>query len=156
MKIEDINFLIPRDYKNKTGKPKKSARTPFWLKLDNSIEDIEIDKITNQEEMLNLEESLLEISKIGSELKKRINSSNLIKYKNAIRSFFKMVYKNAFLVSEEISSRSNILQKKYTIIKIVDEKLNKLAISIMQNQVEQFDILSKLEEIQGLLVNLLQ
>ncbi len=44
---------------------------------------------------------------------------------------------------------------KYRIIKIINDKLDKLAYSVLQNQMTQIKLLDSIEEIQGLLVNLL-
>ncbi|MCK5198436.1 MAG: DUF327 family protein, partial [Spirochaetales bacterium] len=47
-------------------------------------------------------------------------------------------------------------QKRYTIIRVVDEKLERLAAGVLQNQSDKLYILEKIEEINGLIVNLLK
>ena len=45
-------------------------------------------------------------------------------------------------------------QKNYTIVKIIDEKVEKLTRELLFNQLEKLQILERLDEIKGLLVNL--
>jgi uncharacterized protein YaaR (DUF327 family) len=45
-------------------------------------------------------------------------------------------------------------QKRYTMIRVVNEKLEKLAAGIMQNQYSQMEILRRVEEINGLIVDI--
>ncbi len=46
-------------------------------------------------------------------------------------------------------------EKKWVKIKVVDEKLEKLASYIVQSQKNQLTILKKIEEIEGILVDLM-
>jgi uncharacterized protein YaaR (DUF327 family) len=53
-------------------------------------------------------------------------------------------------------SRHNILnQKKYTIIEVIDERLDRLTRQVLASQGQQLDLLADIEEIQGLLVDIL-
>ena len=57
---------------------------------------------------------------------------------------------------EEKTSGVNILKRKrFTIIKVVDKKLNDLTKELIKNQKIQIDILSRIEEINGLLIDLI-
>ena len=82
------------------------------------------------------------------------------KYKKAVRDFLKIVINSSFAVEKTRVSGFNVLKasghRELTIIKQVDEKLEKLAAGILQNQKSQFDILSKIDEIYGLLVDLIR
>ena len=44
--------------------------------------------------------------------------------------------------------------KRYTLIAVVDRKLEQLAAGILQNQRDKLEILRKVEEIQGMLVDM--
>jgi hypothetical protein len=46
--------------------------------------------------------------------------------------------------------------KKYTSIQVIDKKLEDLAAMLLRNQGQHIDMLSSLEEIKGLLIDLLQ
>ena len=47
-------------------------------------------------------------------------------------------------------------RKKYTLVQVADRKLEELAVAILSGQAAQLDILARVEEINGLLVNMLQ
>ena len=56
---------------------------------------------------------------------------------------------------EETTSGTNILKRKrFTLVKVIDEKLEALAASVLAAQKEQIAILAQIDEINGLLVNL--
>ena len=46
-------------------------------------------------------------------------------------------------------------QKKYVIIRVVDERLESLAAHVLKNQTDQMDILQRIDEIHGMLVDLI-
>jgi uncharacterized protein YaaR (DUF327 family) len=46
-------------------------------------------------------------------------------------------------------------RKKFTQVEIIDQKLEQLAAGILSNQKDQLGLLGKIEEINGLLVDLL-
>ena len=156
IKIDEYGFLPSQKYQGKTRKFKRKGLSSFLMKMESATEDTLITSFPEGEQNLILEEYLNEITENGERLKERISKENLYQYKKSIRSFFKMVCSNAFETKEKVSASNTLFQKKYITIRIIDEKLNKLALSILQNQVNQLDILDKLEEIKGLLVNLLQ
>lgn len=99
------------------------------------------------------------VSDAGDALKERPVPDNIIRYKESVRNFIKFVVSKSFEVknSEGIKIRKGleIRQKQYTQIQIINQKLEKLAAGIMANQKDQLLILAKLEEINGLLVDLI-
>ena len=57
---------------------------------------------------------------------------------------------------EETTSGANIMKRKrFTLVKVVDEKLDSLAASVLAAQREQLTILAQIDEINGLLVDLI-
>ena len=107
---------------------------------------------------LNLEELLDDIHESGDSLKESPTLQNVKTYKSAVSKFLRFIVKNS--LETEITAGSNFnplkKQKKYTIIRIVDEKLERLAAGVLQNQSDKLFILEKIEEINGLIVNLLK
>ena len=73
-----------------------------------------------------------------------------------VKRFMKIIVKKS-LVTEEHSSGVNILKRKrFTLVQIIDTKLERLAAGVLTEQKEQLEILRKVDEINGLLVDLLQ
>jgi uncharacterized protein YaaR (DUF327 family) len=103
-----------------------------------------------------LEEILDELYQLGESLKRDQTVSNLKEYRQSIKHFFKYVVTNG-IEAEKIAGIRNprtMEQKQYTLIKVVDTKLEKLASYILSSQKNQIEILRGVDEIYGLLVNL--
>jgi uncharacterized protein YaaR (DUF327 family) len=111
-----------------------------------------------------------EVRNTGDILKSRPFSEEIIRYKQAVRNFMNYVVKNSFSVEHE-QGIPNFLKpgfkgrrgtpeategKRYTKIQIIDKKLEDLAAMLLSNQMHQIELVSRLEEIRGLLVDLLQ
>lgn len=92
----------------------------------------------------------------GEELKEKPFQEQILHYKEAVRNFIKYVVDNTYSVEEKISGTNILKRKKFTIIQVIDKKLDQLAAGILAGQASQIQILSKLDEIKGLLINLLQ
>ena len=61
------------------------------------------------------------------------------------------------LGTEEKYSGSNILRrKKYRLIKIMDKKLEQFVLDFLRNQGQEIDILSRVDEINGLIIDILK
>lgn len=107
---------------------------------------------------LDLEDLLDDIHEAGEALKEVPTLQNVKIYKGSVSKFLKFVVKNSLETETTAGANLNPLkkQKKYTIIRVVDEKLERLAAGVLQNQSDKLFILEKIEEINGLIVNLLK
>ena len=101
------------------------------------------------------------VSESGDALKDRPTLDNIMRYKEAVRNFMKFVVSRAFKreTSEGIKIRRGLdvipQQKKYTQVHVIDEKLERLAAGILSSQKDKLAILAAVEEINGLLVDML-
>jgi uncharacterized protein len=102
-----------------------------------------------------LETLLDEISELGEKVTQNPAFGIVKKYKAAVKRFMNFVVNNSLSVDQRLSSPNIMRQKKFTLIKIIDSKLDKLAAGILMNQKNTLDILAKIDEIKGLLVDLL-
>lgn len=103
----------------------------------------------------NLEKHLDRVHEQGERLKDLPNVENVRKYRKAVSSFLKYAFARMFSV-EKNSSGVNILKRKYFIqIKVIDRKIERLVADILQNQAAQLDLIAKVDEINGLLIDLL-
>ena len=107
---------------------------------------------------LDLEELMDDIHEAGEALKEVPTLENVKGYKGAVSRFLKFIVKNSLETETTAGANFNPLkkQKRYTIIRVVDEKLERLAAGVLQNQSDKLYILEKIEEINGLIVNLLK
>ena len=155
-------FRNPKQKKNKVVQDRQTGRIQF-SSIFEATETEEPDSILfsdieeRNEELVTL---LDDIHEIGEDIKKNPTLDVIKKYKKAVRDFLKIVINSSFAVEKTRVSGFNVLKasghRELTIIKQVDEKLEKLAAGILQNQKSQFDILSKIDEIYGLLVDLIR
>lgn len=102
-----------------------------------------------------LEEILDDVYQLGEALKSEQTIANLKKYRQSIQHFFRYVVNNG-IEAETIAGIRNprtMEQKQYTLIRVVDSRLEKLAAHILSSQKEQLEILRGIDEIYGLLVD---
>jgi len=75
--------------------------------------------------------------------------------KRAVKNFINYVVKTCFEVEKHESSRLLKKRKKFFQIEIIDQKLEKLATEVLINQRDQIAFLAKIDEINGLLIDLI-
>lgn len=153
---------LKRELKSKRKKAGKAghSRGTYSSKKGNSkvafdalfpLEDREIDKDL-------LEDLLDEIHEAGEVLNESPTLENIKNYRQSVSDFMKYVVKNTLDTETAVGSSFNPLkkQKRYIIIKVINDNLENLAAGILQNQLDQLKILEKIDEINGLIVNLLK
>lgn len=93
----------------------------------------------------------------GEKLKEQPSYEHIREYKEVVRRFLSYVVTHSLEVETKEGARFNPMkkQRRYTLVKIIDEKLEQLASGIMQSQGAQLDILRKVEEINGLVIDLM-
>ena len=149
----DLKPPVPPPQRKAGGKTGGSG----FLSLFRSSEEAEAGSAGGGDASLDpvvLEAQVDRIHELGQNLLKMQTLEQVRAYKSAVRALLDHFVKNGLSAEELVSNRSVMNQKKYTIVKVVDEKLEKLVTGILQSQVKQLDILARLEEIQGLLVDL--
>ena len=98
-----------------------------------------------------------EVTMAGEELKNSPLPECYESYKKKITQFLHFVEKNTYDIENQLGIRSPRFKnrKKYIIVTVVNEKLEQLARDSMFIQSSQISMLAKVEEIKGLLVDLL-
>ena len=106
----------------------------------------------------------------GDILKSRPFPEEIMRYKQAVRNFMHYVVKNNYTLEHE-DGIPNFLRpgfkgqrgsldamkgRSYTKIQVIDKKLEDLAAMLLSSQMPQLELAARLEEISGLLVDLLQ
>lgn len=158
------NLLDTRQRKKKREKIKteKSFAANFSQYVDPSIQENSevlgslVHNFPPLDGTETLESLLDELHTNGDALKRDAVLGPLKEYKNSVRHFLRYILEHSIEVEETMGVRNpkSMQQKKYTVIRIVDEKLENLATSVLKNQSEQWDILHRIDEINGLLVDL--
>jgi len=111
-----------------------------------------------------------EVRDAGDQLINRPLPEEIVRYKLAVRNFINYVVQNCFSMDHEkgimnkfkpgFSGQRNSPnaenRKGYTTIQVIDKKLEDLAAMLLANQGEKLELVSRLEEIKGLLIDLMQ
>jgi uncharacterized protein YaaR (DUF327 family) len=102
-----------------------------------------------------LQELLDDVHSAGDALRKRPLAEEIRQYKRAVRHFLHYVVENGYAVKTE-NYLFNHEKRRKVQIEVVDQKLEQLASGILSGQLGQVELLARLDEITGLLVDLLQ
>lgn len=110
-----------------------------------------------QENDLQSKISLLieEISAQGKKISKRTDVRDMKRYRELIRSFL-----NEVVYRSHAFSRENFLDRRgrhrvYGIVKLIDENLDDLANELIKEEKDNITILNRIDEIRGLLLDIL-
>ena len=85
------------------------------------------------------------------------SEETILHYRKAVQAFVRFVLARAYETVRH-HSRPNALKgtrREYLLVRTVDEKLERLVVDVLRNQMEQIELLRRIEEINGLLVDLL-
>jgi uncharacterized protein YaaR (DUF327 family) len=104
---------------------------------------------------LAVETLLDDVHRLGDALSRNPSPDAIVAYKGAVRSFVRHVVDKVYAVEERTSGGNILKRKKYTALSVVDARLERLAADIMAGQRDKLEILRKVDEIAGLLVDLL-
>jgi uncharacterized protein len=102
----------------------------------------------------NLEELLDGVFSAGDALKKTLTLEAIKEYRQRVKAFIAFVVDHGIAVEETTSGTNIMKRKRFTLLKVIDEKLEALTASVLAAQKEQIAILAQIDEINGLLVNL--
>jgi uncharacterized protein YaaR (DUF327 family) len=151
-------FLPRKDEASKKGKRSpETTKTGFLGFLTRAEtpapQTEEIGASSSSQEAL---ESLLdEVYASGQELSYNPSPENVVAYKKAVGRFIRQVIDGSVELTEtEGRLRKDMKKPKYALLRVVDEKLEKLGAYVLQNQKDKLEILRKVDELQGLLVDL--
>jgi uncharacterized protein YaaR (DUF327 family) len=111
-----------------------------------------------------------EVRSNGDALRDRPFPEEIIRYKQAVRNFMHYVVENSYAIDHEAGiprflkpgyrgprgTPESQKQARYTKIQVIDKKLEDLAARLLTDQKDKLKLAASLEEISGLLVDLLQ
>ncbi len=127
--------------------PVPEADGSFKYTLISHIEEQDLKEVLNA--------MLAQITTQGKKLAKHMDLKDMKHYRELIREFM-----NEIVNRSHKFSRENFLDKKgrhrvYTMIKLVDKNLDELAAELIKDEQDHLAILNKIDEIRGLLLDIL-
>jgi uncharacterized protein YaaR (DUF327 family) len=103
-----------------------------------------------------IKDLLDDVHSLGEKLKNRPFPEEIKQYKRAVRNFLHYIVENGYIIEEQISGTNPLKRKKFTLVQVVDKKLEQLAAGILAGQHDQLEILAKVDEIKGILIDLMR
>ncbi len=103
-----------------------------------------------------LEELLDDVTALGEALVAAPTLENVRRYRERIGHFMKYLVDHVLAIEERTSGANILKRKKYVLIKSVDGKLEALAREFLSGQRLSIDLAGRVNEINGLLVDLLR
>jgi uncharacterized protein YaaR (DUF327 family) len=159
-------------HKTAVEEGKESRFTKIFDEVIEEQEQSDVQFFTDDD--LTMEETLQElmdaVHSAGDSLRNHPLPGEVMRYKKAVKDFLHYVVENTYAIEQEIGIPNSLKpgfnkprsspeakeRKNYQMIQVVDRKLDQLAAAILAGQSTQLEILSRLEEITGILVDLLQ
>jgi uncharacterized protein YaaR (DUF327 family) len=153
----DGSYLSGRSRRKKSKSTKKLKTQSFDSVVEEAAQEQSpyFDLDDHSEHRENLEELLDEVHEIGEILVESQSLENIKRYRRAVRSFLDYIVSNMLAVEEQISGNNILRRKRFTQVKIIDGRLERLVAEVLQNQGKQLDLLERIDEIHGLLVDLI-
>ena len=105
-----------------------------------------------------LEDLVDDVHSAGDDLADTQSTEAIAKYRRAVQRLLRFVVRRAY-VTERHRSRPSVTrgtQKEYTLIRTIDGKLEELTGELLRGQLQGIDVLKRVEEIRGLVVDLVR
>ena len=96
-----------------------------------------------------------EIDEQGQRLADRVDVKEFEKYRRLIREFLDEIVSNGYTFSREDAYASRGKHRYIATVKIVDENLDALGKEVMKEHADKIEILNKVDDIRGLLLDLM-
>ena len=128
----------------KKSKVKSSEKASFF----DVLEEAEAEELEK-----NLSLLVDEIVASGNELVRSPTPQNLSRYKEAIKKFLKLIEKKLYKISERVDTSTGA-PRLHVIVEKIDEKLKELAEAVFSSERVTINLASKVEEINGLILDL--
>ncbi len=110
---------------------------------------------SNQREVKKkLDKLLVVLDEQGQKLQKTLDKSDLAEYKKRVQNFLRLVQQEYARVKQSYSWDSKGNMRTYTIIDQIDSKLAELHTLFVEGQQDTLQVLKKIDEIRGLLLDL--
>ncbi len=103
-----------------------------------------------------LEKLLDAVHESGDRLKENPTVDVVQAYKKAVRDFVHHVVERSYSVEQKSSGRNVLKRNIYYRVAVIDESLERLAAEILRNQRDKLEILRRVDEINGMIVDLLR
>ena len=142
-----------KDLGNTTRLEKKKVQRPKVDKRDSSFK-AKLSEIKHGEIKERLDRLMDIVDEQGRKLKQSLDKKDLFEYKKRVKDFLSLIQKEFVQAKQSFSWDGAGNLKTYTIVEKVDQNLSQLHDLFMQEQADVLEVVKKIDEIRGLLVDL--
>ncbi len=104
---------------------------------------------------MRMQELLQEIDSISDKLGRNLNLNDLMKYKQLVQNFLKEATARAYLINQERSFARRGVRSYLVSIEKINREIDEILSGFVAQKKEPVEVLSALDKIRGLLVDLL-
>ncbi|SCY74523.1 YaaR family protein [Alkaliphilus peptidifermentans] len=146
-RIDGVNPTVElRDTNNINIRKTEINRQQFIEKL----QDIKSDNVRGH-----LEDLYNKINKQSERIGDKLHLSEVIKYKSLVREFLDVAVKHSHQFSKQNFLDRRGRHRVYSIVKNVDRELNELTKEFLSQEVDRISVLKRLDDIRGMLLDVL-
>ncbi|MCR4695550.1 MAG: YaaR family protein [Pseudobutyrivibrio sp.] len=142
IRVNEVNQVQPAE----ATKPTTPVEDTFKFTLASAVEDADL-----QEKLTSL---LKDISVQGKLLSEHMDIRDMKRYRGLVKDFLNEVVNRSHKFSRENFLDRRGRHRVYGMIKLVDEKMDELATALVQDEKDHIDILNRVDEIRGLLLDI--
>ena len=148
-------YQYPVPEKKKAGRRDKTNRRGFSdMVAASESEEASAEDLPEDGRRRGIEELLDAVFASGDALRKTPTLELIRDYRQKVKAFVKYAVRHSIAVEETTSGANVLKRKRFTLIKVIDEKLEALAVSVLTAQKEHLALLAQIDEINGMLVDL--
>ena len=149
MKINNVKGTDPSRFAAR-GADAKRADESDALVFRRTLTDL-----TQEMYVARMRELKKKIDDQGEKLADKVDVKEFEKYRKLIREFIDEIVSNGYTFSREDAYASRGRHRYIATVKIVDEKLDELGKEVMNEHADKIELLSKIDDIRGLLMDLM-
>ncbi len=149
MKINNINPLEPG---RQDVRSVEHASDPFARQL---VFRQELSRLSNDQQQKQLAAMADEIDRQGEKLARTGDIREVERYRALIRQFIDEIVSNGYAFSKENSMAPRGRHRIFATVKTINDKLDELAKRVLSEQSDNIDLLARVDEIRGLILDML-
>jgi len=111
--------------------------------------------LTREAHLARLAEMKAAIDEQGKRLADRVDVKEFEKYRRLIREFLDEIVSNGYTFSKEDAYASRGRHRYIATVKVIDEKLDELGKEVMKEQADSIEVLHRIDDIRGLLLDMM-
>jgi uncharacterized protein YaaR (DUF327 family) len=143
IRVSDVSQVQPTE----AAKTTAPVDDTFKFTLAAAIDDADL-----QEKLTNL---MNDIATQGKLLSEHMDIRDMKRYRGLVKDFLNEVVNRSHKFSRENFLDRRGRHRVYGMIKLVDEKMDELASALVQDERDHIDILNRVDEIRGLLLDII-